>query len=408
MFPVIDSEQLLYDLETLAQFGTSPESPGLNRIAYNPADQQARVWVDSQMQAVGMTTRIDTIGNGMGLYPGTQPNLKPIALGSHTDTVPNGGHYDGALGVLTALACIRALHEADFQLRHPIELINFAAEEATMSGATLGSRAMAGLLDDDMAMAQTAWDDRPTAQHLIEAGFDPATIGQAHRQKGELTAYLELHIEQGNRLETAQIPIGVVEGIVAIRRYMVIFQGYANHAGTTPMDNRQDALVMAAPFISAVPDIAIAHNIVATVGTTRVEPGAPNVIPGKVTLSLEIRGLDEVVLDTVEAELKQQAEQHGGDFQPISNKGAVTSDPHLIDALVAACDELELGYQRLASGAGHDAMCMDAIAPQAMLFVPSQGGVSHSPDEYTTPEDCVGGARVMLAALLKLDKILDK
>ncbi|MHC4800479.1 MAG: hydantoinase/carbamoylase family amidase, partial [Planctomycetota bacterium] len=246
MTPVLHGEQLLRDLETLAQIGADPGG-GLNRIAYNPADQEARAWVEAQMHAVGMTVRTDAAGNSIGLYPGNDPNLPSIAFGSHTDTVPNGGRFDGALGVLAALACVRALYEAGVHLRHPVEVINFVAEEATMSGGTLGSRAMAGFPDVTNIVSQPAWDGLPVADHLHTAGLDPATITQARRPKDSLAAYLELHIEQGGALEAAQVPIGVVEGIVGIRRYAVTFHGYTNHAGTTPMIGRQDALVMAAP-----------------------------------------------------------------------------------------------------------------------------------------------------------------
>jgi len=406
MHPAIDGEQLLDDLEKLGHIGVDPNG-GLSRIAFSSADQQARVWIEAQMQAAGMETKTDEIGNTIARYPGANPNLPAIALGSHTDTVPNGGRFDGSLGVLAALACVRALHQANVQLRHPVEVINFAAEEATMSAGTLGSRAMAGQLNAKSTINQPAWDGRPVADHLAEVGLDPATVEQAHRDEGSLAAYLELHIEQGGTLEAAQIPIGVVEGIVGIRRYAVKFYGYANHAGTTPMAGRKDALVMAAPFIMAVPEVAMAHQIVATVGTLWVQPGAPNVIPGEVELSLEIRGLDESVLDKAQAEMARRAEQAGGKFEHVSSKEPTVSDSRLVDALAAACDELNLAYRRMPSGAGHDAMSIDSIAPQAMLFVPSRGGVSHSPDEFTEAEDCVAGARVLLGALLRLDKILD-
>ena len=405
MHPVIDSEQLLEDLETLAQFGVDPTG-GLSRIAYNPADQDARAWVIEQMQSLGMTTKTDKAGNTIALYPGTMPDLPPIALGSHTDTVPNGGRYDGALGVLAALACVRALRENGVQLRHPVEIINFAAEEATMSSGTFGSRAMTGALNIK-ELEKAAWDGRPVADHLREAGLDPASFTQAQRANGAIAAYLELHIEQGGILEKEQLSIGVVEGIVGIRRYDVIFEGYANHAGTTPMAGRKDALVMAAPFISAVPDVAKAYEIVATIGTLKVYPGAPNVIPGRVNLSLEIRGLHNTVLDKAEAELAKLAKRLGGQIQHINTKEPTQSDSRLLEALITACDELQLTCKRMPSGAGHDAMCMASIAPQAMIFVPSQGGVSHSPDEYTTPEDCVNGARVLLGALLRLDEVLN-
>jgi N-carbamoyl-L-amino-acid hydrolase len=406
MRPILDGEQLLHNLETLAQIGVDPAG-GLNRIAYNPADREARVWVEAQMRAVGMAVQTDAAGNSRGLYPGNQADLSPIALGSHTDTVPNGGRFDGALGVLAALACVRALHEAKIQLRHPVEVINFAAEEATMSGGTFGSRAMVGALTGS-AIAQPAWDGRPVADHLRAAGLEPAAVvDQARRPAGSLAAYLELHIEQSGMLEAARMPIGVVEGIVGIRRYTVLFTGYANHAGTTPMAGRRDALVMAAPFILAVREIAMAYEIVGTVGVLQVKPGASNVIPGQVVLDFELRGLDEAVLDSAEATLAQHAQEAGAEFRRVNHKSPTLSDPRLIDALTAACDELKLAYQRMSSGAGHDAMCMAAIAPQAMLFVPSRGGISHSPDEFTEPEQCVAGARVLLAALLKLDAALD-
>jgi len=406
MQPIIDGEQLLDNLEALAQIGIDPNG-GLSRIAYNAEDQQARAWVNEQIRGLGMTVQTDAAGNGISLYPGSVSDLKPIALGSHTDTVPNGGRFDGTLGVLAAMACVRALHEAKVKLRHPVEVINFASEEATMSGGTFGSRAMAGTLDTEADIHKAAWDGQPVADHLRAAGLEPTALKQAIQAKGSLAAYLELHIEQGGSLEAAQISIGVVEGIVGIRRYEVVFQGYANHAGTTPMAGRQDALVMAAPFISVVPEVAVAHEIVGTIGQLKVHPGAPNVIPGKVEISLEIRGLHEDVLDKAETELARRVEQIGGMFQPVSIKVPVVSDPRLTDALAAACDELNLSYRRMPSGAGHDAMSIATICPQAMLFVPSQGGVSHSPDEFTESEDCVNGARVLLGALLKLDDILD-
>jgi N-carbamoyl-L-amino-acid hydrolase len=403
----LDGEQLLHDLEKLAEIGAEPGG-GLNRVAYNPADLEARRWVEAQMRAVGMTVRTDAAGNSLGLYPGQEPDLPPIALGSHTDTVPHSGRFDGALGVLAALACVRTLHAAQVRLRHPVEVINFAAEEATMSSGTLGSQALAGLLKAD-AITQAAWDGRPVANHLRVAGLDPAaTLDQARRPGERRAAYLELHIEQGGRLESANLPIGLVEGIVGIRRYQAVFQGYANHAGTTPMTGRQDALVMAAPFIVAVRDSAVAHDIVGTIGTIWLEPGAPNVIPGRVELGVEIRGLDEGILDQAEEDLGRQAQQAGGTFRRLSSKAPTLSDSRLLEVLAASCEALGLAYQRMPSGAGHDAMCMASLAPMAMLFVPSRGGVSHSPDEYTEAEHCLAGARVLLAALLRLDESLEE
>ncbi|MFN8454888.1 MAG: Zn-dependent hydrolase [Anaerolineae bacterium] len=400
--PSVNGQRLLQELDTLAQIGHDADG-GVTRLAYSPADREGRAWVQAQMRELGLTIRTDAAGNTIGLYPGQEP-LPPLALGSHTDTVPNGGRYDGALGVLGALVCVRALYEAGLRLRHPVEVINFAAEEATMSEGTLGSQAMAGLLKPRL-IHQLAWDGRPVSTHLSEAGLDPAEIGEAHRPTGSLTAYLELHIEQGGMLEAANIPLGVVEGIVGIRRYVAGFQGFANHAGTTPMAGRRDALVLAAPFITQVRDVAVRRGIVGTVGSLRVQPGAPNVIPGYVELDVETRSLRENELDEVEAELAELAAAAGAEWRQVGRKPPVESDPRLLAALGAACEELGLPYRRMPSGAGHDAMCMAAIAPQALLFTPSRGGISHSPQEFTEPEACLNGARVLLAALLKLDEL---
>lgn len=400
----LDGELLLDDLEQFNEFGAGLGA-GMNRIAYDGQDRAGRAWIEARMRQLGMAVRVDAIGNTIATYPGSEPDLPPLAMGSHTDTVPDGGRYDGVLGVLAALACVRTLHTNGVRLRHPVEIINFAAEEATMSGATLGSRAMAGVLSEAV-LDQPAWDGRPVAEHLRSAGIDPAKFHQAARPKGSLAAYLELHIEQGSTLDRMGIPIGIVTGIVGIWRYVVTFHGYANHAGTTPMDDRRDALVAAAPFITAVRDIALKHGIVGTVGTIHISPGAPNVIPGEVMVHAEIRGLDDAVLNRASAELAHLAAAAGADFVEVSRKSAVMSDPRLMDALAAASEELNLPYRRMPSGAGHDAMCIADLAPEAMVFIPNRDGVSHSPDEYAAPDACVRGARVLFGALLRLDEQL--
>jgi N-carbamoyl-L-amino-acid hydrolase len=400
----LDGDRLLEDLETLAGFGSS-DGGAVNRVAYSPADLEARRWVEAQMRDLGLEVTRDQAGNSICGYMGEAPTLPPIAFGSHTDTVLHGGRYDGALGVAAAMACVRTLVDASLRLRHPVEVLNFAAEEATMGG-TLGSRAMAGLLDPGM-LDKPAWDGIPVAKHLEAAGLDPRSAIQAKRAPGSLACFLELHIEQGGMLEKAGVPVGIVEGIVGIRRYSVVFQGLANHAGTTPMAQRQDALVMAAPFILAVRDAAVAHDIVGTTGTIQLQPGFPSVIPGRVELSVETRGLDEGSLDQAEKELSHLASRMGGTLSSLSAKPPARSDPLILDILSAACKDLDVPYQLLPSGAGHDAMCLAHLAPQAMLFVPSRGGISHSPDEYTEPEHCITGARVLLEALIQIDAQLD-
>ncbi len=400
----LDGEQLLDDLEKLATF-TEPDRKGINRIAYTPLDRAGREWLETQMRALGMTVRVDAMGNTIATYPGANPDLPPIGMGSHTDTVVEGGKYDGALGVIAALAVVRTLHATGTRTRHPVEIINFSAEEATLPGATFGSRGMVGMLPATI-LEQLAWDGRPAAQHLLEAGYDPAHMNEAIRPVGALSAYLELHIEQGGILDEVGIPIGAVLGIVGIRRYEVTLHGYSNHAGTTPMANRRDALVQAAAFITLVRDVAVRHDMVGTVGSLQVYPDVANVIPGRVDLTFEIRSLDDSVMDAAADELQTYLDSVGATYKEISHKEPVPSDAGVLDAVMASSEALGLAYRKIASGAGHDAMCIARIAPMAMIFVPSRDGVSHSPDEYTEPADCINGARVLMGALLRLDASL--
>jgi N-carbamoyl-L-amino-acid hydrolase len=398
---IIDPAALERDFEVMATIGRGDDG-GFNRMAYSAADREAREWLIGTMRACGLDVRVDAVGNIIGSYAGSESGLKPIAIGSHTDSVPSGGNYDGVLGVLGGVACVRALHAAGVRLRHPIEVIDFAAEEATMPGGTVGSRAMAGQLAQQNLDAP-AYDGRSLADHLRGAGLDPAAFATARRDRGAFAAYLELHIEQGGVLEAEGTPIGIVEGIVGIRRYVVTFAGKANHAGTTPMKGRRDALVFAAPFIEAVRDIAIGHEIVGTVGAMQIFPGAVSVIPGRVLVDVEIRGLESAGLDAAEKDLRQFAEAAGAQFERKSNKAPVSSAPSIMTCVAEACGELRLQHRVMPSGAGHDAMCVAAIAPQGMIFVPSRDGISHAPEEFTDPEQCLSGARVLLATLLRID-----
>ena len=399
----LDGEQLLEDLDTLAEIGKNAHG-GIDRIAFSRADMEGRLHVEALMRSAGLTTHTDGVGNTIGRYEGAG-ELPAIVIGSHTDTVPRGGKYDGALGVLAGIAAVRCLHSAGMRLRHPVEIVNFTAEEATMPGGTLGSHGWVEALDP-ATFDLPAWDNRPVRIHLSEAGIDLARVPDARRDPATLAAFLELHIEQGETLERSAKEIGVVQGIVGIRRYLATFTGAANHAGTTGMERRRDALVTAAPFIPFVRETAIANRIVGTIGKVDVLPGAPNVIPGQVNLQVEIRGLDEAVLDRAAQQLRTWAEAVGGSLTQLSAKPAVQSDERLLATLRAACSALALDYLEMPSGAGHDAMNMAFICPMAMLFVPSQGGVSHAPEEYTLPQDCVNGARVLLEALVRLDDLL--
>lgn len=399
LLAIFDGEQLLADLDALGAIGLKPGA-GLQRMAYGAADMAGRRWVLAQMQALGMDASIDAAGNVIGYLPGHE-TLPALALGSHTDSVPGGGKYDGALGVLGALACVRTLRAQGMTLRHPLLVIDFAAEEATTAASPTGSLAFIGKLTR-AALDGPAWDGHTTVELLANAGFDIDAM-LALRPPLSIAAFLELHIEQGEHLAAVGVPIGVVEGIVGIRRYYVTFVGQANHAGTTGMARRRDALVMAAPFITTVRDVAVAHDIVGTVGRIEVQPGAPNVIPGRVALDVEIRGMDAGVLDAAEAALEANVVACGGRFVRGHAKSPVPADAGLMAAIARACAALGLPYMTLPSGAGHDAMNLAEICPYAMIFVPSQGGVSHAPEEFTMAADCVAGARVLLATLLELD-----
>lgn len=401
--PTIDARRMLDDLDQLNRCGADP-GPGVSRVAFSPADLAGRALVETWLRELGLAVSRDGAGNTTARLEGTEPGLPAVALGSHTDTVPDGGRYDGALGVVAAVACARALASGGVRLRHPLEVLNFVAEEATMGAGTLGSRAMAGLLDG-ASLHGTAWDGSSLVDHLADAGIDPGGVTRARRARGELAAYLELHIEQGGRLEAEGRRLGIVTGIVGIRRFRVVFKGRANHAGTTPMTQREDALVLAAPFVTGARDVALAHDVVATVGTVLVHPGAPNVIPGRVELGCEVRSLEADRLDRVEAELETLAGQLGGALERTADAPPVRSSEGPLAALRAAVAALGHPVHELASGAGHDAMSMAAITEQAMLFVPSRDGVSHAPTEHTEPEDCELGANTLLAAVLELDRV---
>jgi beta-ureidopropionase / N-carbamoyl-L-amino-acid hydrolase len=406
MEPEIDADAFFADLDELNRLGTVAGRPGVNRIAFSPADLAGRAFLEGRLRELGLVVGRDPAGNSVARRAGRDAGLAPLALGSHTDTVPEGGRFDGALGVVAALACARAVAAAGAVLRHPLEIIDFVAEEATMGGGTLGSRAMCGLLEPGWADA-SAFDGRPVREHLEAAGIDPSAVAGAARESGSLAAYLELHVEQGGTLEAEDDSLGVVEGIVGIRRYEAVFEGVANHAGTTPMAGRRDALVMAAPFVSGLREVALAQGVVGTAGTLQVHPGAPNVIPGRVDVGCEIRSLEEARLDRAEEELQTLAAAMGGRLRTVSAKAPVRSDPDIVSLLGDVCSGLGERWRVMSSGAGHDAMCMASLTRQAMLFVPSRGGISHSPSEHTTPAHCLLGARALLSALLTLDGVAD-
>jgi N-carbamoyl-L-amino-acid hydrolase len=391
----------------LGKFGANPEG-GVSRVAFSAADVAGREYIKKLMQDAGLAVRVDTAGNVIGRREGSDPQLPAIMTGSHIDSVPGGGNYDGDVGVLGAIEVAQLLQEHGLRLRHPLEIVSFTDEE----GGLIGSLAMTGRLEPG-ALDVMSHSGKTIRDGIRAVGGDPDRLDEAVRKPGELKAFIELHIEQGAILHEANLDIGVVEGIVGIHWWDVTVEGFANHAGTTPMNRRRDALLSAAELALAVNRIATSTpgRQVATVGKIRAEPGAPNVIPGRVIMSLEIRDLDAGKIQTVFEAARAEADKIAKARQtPISFKElSVASEPAPTDVRVrriiaAAATSLGLSHQVMPSGAGHDAQDMTHIAPTGMIFVPSVAGISHSPREYTSPADMANGVNVLLRTVLAIDR----
>jgi len=402
----VNAERLQERIERMARIGGSPQ--GVTRLAFTEADLSGRAYVTRLMQEAGLEVRVDDAGNLSGRLTGVSPGLAPIVLGSHIDTVPRAGAYDGVLGVMAAIECVQVLREVGIPVRHPLEVIVFANEE----GGLTGSRALAGRINAQ-ALEESSRSGMSIRAGIAALGGNADRISQAIRRPGEVKAYLELHIEQGGSLESEGTDIGIVEGFVGIRWWDVAVTGFANHAGTTPMNARRDALLAASRLVIAVNRAAtsLPGRQVATVGRIKAEPGAPNVIPGRVELSLELRDLAKPKLDRVFQEIRRRARLIGKEtgteieFNEIDIGVEPTlTDPKLQGAIRLVAEALGLSYTLLPSGAAHDAQNMARIAPSALIFVPSVGGISHSPQEYTKPRDVANGANLLLHTLIGLDR----
>lgn len=405
----VNSERLSQTLSTLATYGKN-EKGGSDRVAYSVHDVAARPFVKELLAAAGLEVSVDFAGNIIGRKAGKNPYLKPISLGSHIDEVPNGGDYDGPVGVMGAIEVVRTLAESGIQTEHPLEVIVFTNEE----GGVIGSRALVGGLSE--AALQTMSNAGMThAEGIRVLGGDPSKISSIARTQGDIAAFLELHIEQGGNLDTKKLDIGVVEGIVAIEWWEFTFKGKANHAGTTPMDARKDPLLPAAKFILAVNEVITRDEgrQVGTVGKIQAFPGAGNVIPGEVKLNLEIRDLSSEKIwklySELEAIAKQLAQESGSTLAiqhiEVASKPAL-ADPEIRKIIKQEAEKLGMTTLSLPSGAGHDAQEMARIAPMGMIFIPSKDGISHAPEEYSSPEDIANGANVLLQTLLELDRKL--
>ncbi|MGK7912940.1 MAG: Zn-dependent hydrolase [Synechococcus sp.] len=401
----VDGDRLLQALKNLGKIGRQEEGV-VRRLAFSPEDIEARNRVSQWMSEAGMAVRIDAAANLIGKYPGQESDAPALATGSHIDTVPSGGQYDGALGVIAGLEVARVLHENQLRLHHPFEVIVFADEERTM----VGSKAMAGIAPSNPDDYSTATNE-PIQICLDRAGGHWERLATAKRTAADLACFLELHVEQGGVLEAVGKDIGVVEGIVGQQRHQVVIKGQANHAGTTPMSMRRDALTTAAQLILAVEDMAKHYSgePVATVGAMNVWPNAINIVPGEVEMSLDLRALSQDVIDLMLEHLRRKIETVAVSTRTrIRMRNELKVDPILATPSVEAaieqcCDELGLSHTHLPSRASHDAQEIGRFTDMGMIFVPSHEGVSHSGEEYTSPEQCIQGANVLLQTLLKLD-----
>jgi len=402
----INSKRIIDHILALAEFGKNPQG-GVSRVAYSDADKSGREYVLGLMRDAKLNVTIDAAGNLIGRRSGTDGGLARFLIGSHIDSVPEGGNYDGVVGSMGAIEVAQTLAENNIIMRHPLEVVVFQNEE----GGLIGSRAMDGELTEK-ELDLVSRSGKTIREGIKFIGGDPAKLADVRRRKGEIAGYLELHIEQGGILDSEKINIGVVEGIVGINWWDVTVEGFANHAGTTAMNNRQDALLAAAEFIQGVNRIvtSVPGRQVGTVGRINALPGAPNVIPGKVVLSLELRDLDAAKINRLFERIQAEAQKIAADsktkfdFKSINVNIPAPTDPKFRSVISDAARDLGLTTKLMPSGAGHDAQDMARLGPVGMIFVPSVGGISHSPREFSHPEDIANGANVLLHTLLKLDR----
>jgi len=403
-----DADWLQWSIAELAKVGAQDDG-SVCRRGFTKADGEGRQLVAQWMEEAGLSIRIDPAGNLIGRWDGEEPGLPALVTGSHIDTVPTGGHFDGALGVLAGLDVVRTLKATGHRLRHPLEVIAFADEESTM----VGCKGMTGTASADPADYTTSNGD-PIAVNLERIGGHWPSLASARRDDTAIAAFLELHVEQGSVLESRGDAIGVVDGVVGQRRFSIRITGQANHAGTTPMDLRQDALVTAADVVLAIEALAIRHpgDRVATVGRLQVWPNAANVVPGSVEMTVDLRDLSPQVLEELVDGLMQDLETIGERRQcsiaiePQFEVAPTPADALVIEAIAASAADLGLTFSHLPSRASHDAQELGRRWPMGMIFVPSRGGLSHSAAEFTSAEQCRSGTAVLLEALRRLDQML--
>jgi N-carbamoyl-L-amino-acid hydrolase len=409
----VNPDRLWQDLMALAEI-TEPDKP-YTRRSFTPLFLQGRNWLRARFEAAGLETRIDTAGNLIGRRSGAKPGMGTIMVGSHSDTVPSGGRFDGTAGLLAGLEVARALQETGHELDHDFEIIDCLAEEVSAFGIScVGSRAVAGILTEDM-LAYEGPGGECLADAIVRMGGDPTRLAEAKRS--DIAAFLELHIEQGPVLEAEHIDIGIVETIAGITRLELTISGRADHAGTTPFDLRSDALLGAARAILAAETIAreVANSnegyFVATTGEIYAEPNAANVVPGRVRLIIdaraEWRSMMERFISRIKREMPGLVAASGVELSGVtvlSDAPPAHGNAALCNALAHAAGQLGLTHRRMTSGAGHDAAHFSRIAPAAMVFTPCRDGRSHCPEEWAEPGEIAAGAATIFNVVLAVDR----
>ncbi len=395
-------------LDGINAFGHNEATGGFNRTGFSDADWQARRWLAGFMEEEGLDVSWDEAGNLFGRLG--EADAPSIMAGSHTDTVPEGGAFDGALGVTVALEAALSIRDAGLQLAHPIEVVNTAEEEGRFGGM-LGSQAISGQVDP--RWFETACDPEglPLWDAMRARGLDPDQIATAARKPGSVKAFLELHVEQGPVLERAGIPVGIADSVSGVTNLQVTLTGTANHSGTTPMALRADAFAGLAEAAAAIPELIAASGTDQsriTIGKVELQPNYPHTIPGRAEFSLLIRDTDASIMQALESGFRKilnAAARHHGlglSVRETSRLAPVALDAGIAELLTEEAGRLGLGALTMPSGAGHDAQTMQTLCPSGLIFVPSRGGISHAPDEWTEWEDACAGARLMLAALVRL------
>ena len=393
--------------EWLTRFDSIGRTPtGINRVAYSEADLAGRAFTLQLMRDAGFAPRIDTAGNIYARLEGSNRALAPILIGSHIDSVTDGGNFDGPVGSFGAIEVARTLRETNTRLRHALDVVIWQNEE----GGTTGSKTAIGEMTD-AELAKVARSGKTIREGIGIIGGDVSRLAESVKKRGDIACYIELHIEQGGLLEKAGKQIGVVQGIVGLRWFEVTITGFANHAGATPMDQRQDAMLAAAKFTVAVNDAVRAEpgRQVATVGRMVVSPNTTNVIPGQVVMTVDLRDLDQKKIEHFTEVFERLAREIGTAtktafaFKRLTDSKPAISDTKVMQWIESSATALSLSSQRMPSGAGHDAQEIAHIAPMAMIFIPSVGGISHSPKEFSRAADITNGADVLLNAVIAAD-----